>query len=85
MLQKILKNFNFIISDFVPEAFELAEKLNIPSYGICHYTWSWFMGEIGVHEGQVAHMNEIEKKLEKYFFLHLFLKDQLKILKKKKF
>ena len=84
LLQKILKNFNFIISDFVPEAFELAEKLNIPSYGICHYTWSWFMGEIGVHEGQVAHMNEIEKKARKIFFPPFVPQGSIKDFKKEK-
>lgn len=41
-LSKIIKSYDFIISDFVPEAFELARLNNIKSYGVCHYTWSWF-------------------------------------------
>ena len=37
---------DFIISDFVPEAFELANILKIKSYGVCHFTWDWLYEKI---------------------------------------
>jgi len=37
---------DFIISDFVPEAFELASILGIKSYGVCHFTWDWMYTKI---------------------------------------
>ncbi len=36
---------DFIISDFVYEAFEIAKKMNIPSFGIAHFTWDWFFSQ----------------------------------------
>jgi uncharacterized protein (TIGR00661 family) len=36
---------DFIISDFVYEAFEIANKINIPSFGIAHFTWDWFFSK----------------------------------------
>ncbi len=46
-IRKLLKNkeeldFDIIISDLVPEAFNLGKILNIPSYGIARFTWDWF-------------------------------------------
>lgn len=35
-------DFDFCISDFVPEAFQLARFLNRPSFGVAHFTWDWF-------------------------------------------
>ena len=29
-----------------PEAFELGKKLNIPTFGICHFTWDWFFNQV---------------------------------------
>lgn len=67
-LEKILKDFDLIISDFVPEAFELGERLNIPSYGICHYTWSWFMKAIGINKELVLKTKTMESKARNLFF-----------------
>lgn len=46
-LKKLLKkkeklDFDLIISDLVPEAFQLAKILNIPSYGVARFAWDWF-------------------------------------------
>jgi uncharacterized protein (TIGR00661 family) len=46
-IRKLLKNkkelnFDLIISDLVPEAFNLAKILNIPAYGIARFSWDWF-------------------------------------------
>ena len=37
---------DFIISDFVYEAFEIAKKNNIPSFGTAHFTWDWFFSKL---------------------------------------
>ena len=39
-------DFDFCISDFVPEAFELARLLNRPSFGVAHFTWDWFFSRL---------------------------------------
>ena len=67
-LEKKLEDYDIIISDFVPEAFELGKKLNIPAYGICHYTWSWFMKSLGMKKEQVLMAKNMEKKARKIFF-----------------
>jgi uncharacterized protein (TIGR00661 family) len=35
-------DFDFYISDFVPEAFRLAKLLKKPAFGVAHFTWDWF-------------------------------------------
>ena len=37
------KNLKFIISDFSPDAFNIAKKLNIPSYGVAHLVGIGFL------------------------------------------
>jgi len=37
---------DFIISDFVYEAFEVAHRQGIPSFGIAHFTWDWFFSKL---------------------------------------
>ena len=44
-VSKFFYNFDFIISDCVPEAFDLSKDFNIPSFGISHFTWDWYFEE----------------------------------------
>jgi uncharacterized protein (TIGR00661 family) len=37
---------NLIISDFVYEAFGTARKYNLPSFGVCHFPWDWFLSKL---------------------------------------
>lgn len=37
---------DFIISDFVYEAFELADHYGVPSFGVSHFTWDWFFSKM---------------------------------------
>ena len=39
-------NSDFIVSDFVYEAFEIANNQSIPSFGVCHFTWDWFFAKL---------------------------------------
>jgi uncharacterized protein (TIGR00661 family) len=38
-------DYDFIISDFVYEAFELARIKKIPAFGVAHFTWDWFFSK----------------------------------------
>ena len=37
-----VEGFDFIISDFVYEAFPAAKSNSVPCYGVAHFTWDWF-------------------------------------------
>lgn len=73
------RRFDFFISDFVPEAFELAKRLNIRCYGVCHFTWDWFYKKI--LRGQNRVLRKLERyiaKAEKIYFPPLTSKDNLR-------
>lgn len=38
--------YDFLISDFVYEAFPLAIRQNVPSFGVAHFTWDWFFAKL---------------------------------------
>jgi uncharacterized protein (TIGR00661 family) len=40
-VNKFIKNFDLVISDSVPQVYELTKLNNIPSINISHYTWDW--------------------------------------------
>jgi uncharacterized protein (TIGR00661 family) len=40
--EKSKLDFDILISDLVPEAFLLAKKLKIPSFGVARFSWDWF-------------------------------------------
>lgn len=61
-------NFDFIISDYVPEIFYFCKKLKIKSYGICHFTWSWFFSEIYNENNIIRKMRFFESLATKTFF-----------------
>ena len=74
---------DFIISDFVPEAFELAEILNIKSYGVCHFTWDWLYENILKEKKKLKLMEKYIKKADKIFFPPITENEILKKYKKK--
>lgn len=37
---------DFLVSDFVYEAFEIGSQLKIPTFGIAHFTWDWFFSKL---------------------------------------
>ncbi len=41
-----LGQYDFILSDFVCEAFPLARLFGIPSFGVAHFTWDWFFSKL---------------------------------------
>ena len=38
--------YDFVISDFVYEAFELARSRDVPVFGVAHHTWDWFFSKL---------------------------------------
>lgn len=39
-------SYDFILSDFVYEAFAVARNNNLPSFGVAHFTWDWFFSKL---------------------------------------
>ena len=64
---KKLKDTDIIISDFVPEAFELGRILKINSYGVCHYTWDWFYTKI-LKRNKTNNLTSYARLANKIFF-----------------
>ena len=68
-VEKYFRQFNFIISDSVPEAFELSNKYNIPGYNVSHYTWDWFFEKVcKSNKKDLIEMNKNLSKCTKFFF-----------------
>ena len=44
--KKVFEKYDIFISDFMPEVFELSNRLEKKSYGIAHFTWDWFYKKI---------------------------------------
>lgn len=43
---KNLDEFDFLVSDFVYEAFQLGISYKIPTFGVAHFTWDWFFSKL---------------------------------------
>ena len=41
-----IKDYDFVMSDFVYEAFPVAKSGNVPVFGIAHFTWDWFFSKM---------------------------------------
>jgi uncharacterized protein (TIGR00661 family) len=39
-------DYDFVISDLVYEAFEVAGKKKVPAFGVAHFTWDWFFSKL---------------------------------------
>lgn len=39
-------DYDFIISDFVSEAFRIGRSAGVPSFGVAHFTWDWFFSKL---------------------------------------
>ena len=84
-LEKKISGYDVIIYDFVPEAFELAKKLYIKSYGVCHYTWSWFFKNSGYKNiKHLKKLSEVELMANKIFIPPFAPKDMIKLSDQKK-
>ncbi len=83
-VSRFFKNFDFIISDCVPEAFDLSKSYNIPSFGISHFTWDWFFEEVcKIKKKKLKKMEDTFNKCD-YFFFPPFTPEKILIKYKKK-
>ncbi|MEM7429678.1 MAG: glycosyltransferase [Pseudomonadota bacterium] len=41
-----VQEFDFVISDFVYEAFQIANSASVPVFGVAHHTWDWFFSKL---------------------------------------
>lgn len=63
--------YDFSISDFVYEAFEVARYKNKPSFGIAHFTWDWFFSKLyppSVHTDVVYHLLRMSANATRIYF-----------------
>ena len=44
--QETVADYDFLISDFVYEAFPLGHSGKIPTFGVAHFTWDWFFSKL---------------------------------------
>jgi hypothetical protein len=75
------KKYNFFISDMSPEVFKLGKKLNIPTFGICHFTWDWFFlnsEPLSVSNNIINNWKFYQKDATRLFFPPLTPKQCLK-------
>lgn len=65
------ESYDFIVSDFVYEAFEVAQARNIPSFGVAHFTWDWFFSKLyppAVHTDVIEHFMRMAGKATRLYF-----------------
>ena len=68
-VSKFFYDFDFIISDCVPEAFDLSNDFNIPSFGISHFTWDWYFEEVcKIKRKKLKKMEDSFSKCDHFFF-----------------
>lgn len=63
--------FDFVISDFVYEAFEIAKLHKKPSFGVAHFTWDWFFSKLyppPVHTDVINHFMKMASQATKLYF-----------------
>lgn len=44
--ESAISGVDFIVSDFVYEAFAVGHNLGIPAFGVAHFTWDWFFSKL---------------------------------------
>lgn len=62
---------DFVISDFVYEAFELANQHALPAFGVAHFTWDWFFAKLyppPVQTQVMTYFFEAAKKATRLYF-----------------
>jgi uncharacterized protein (TIGR00661 family) len=63
--------YDFTISDFVYEAFEIAKIKRKPSFGVAHFTWDWFFSKLyppPVHTDVINHFMKMASHATRLYF-----------------
>lgn len=64
-------NYDFSISDFVYEAFEVSKARRKPSFGVAHFTWDWFFSKLyppPVHTDVINHFMKMASQATRLYF-----------------
>lgn len=63
--------YDFALSDFVYEAFEIARLNNKPCFGVAHFTWDWFFSKLyppPIHTNVINHFMQLASKATRLYF-----------------
>ncbi len=66
-----IQSFDFVISDFVYEAFPIANAFDVPVFGVAHFTWDWFFSKmypVPVAYSVLEQMQRYAKMADKVYF-----------------
>ncbi len=69
--EESIKNYDFLISDFVYEAFELGLQNKIPTFGVAHFTWDWFFSKLyppAINNNLIDYFFKMSQKATKIYF-----------------
>ena len=69
--QQCLEPYDFLISDFVYEAFEIGNLSSIPTFGVAHFTWDWFFSKLyppSVQTKVLDYLFLLSKKATRIYF-----------------
>ena len=78
-----MKNFDLIVSDFMPEVFELANKTGKMAFGMAHFTWDWFYKTLYGKDKVYFELIKTIKMSKKIYFPPFTNKEIVKNLKSK--
>ena len=81
--KKVFEKYDIFISDFMPEVFELSNRLEKKSYGIAHFTWDWFYKKIYGQDYTYRKLLNCIQKADKLFFPPFTNREILDKFKKK--
>jgi uncharacterized protein (TIGR00661 family) len=65
------QDYDFLLSDFVYEAFPIGRQRGIPAFGICHFTWDWFFSKLyplPITTQVLDYMQSLAWQAERLFF-----------------
>jgi len=79
--KSVMGIYNLIISDIVPEAFEVAEKLSIPSIALGNFTWYEILKEF-FSENELASLLSMYEKADVMIEYNLSTEDAIPIKNK---
>ena len=79
--QHSIEPYDFLITDFVYEAFEIGSLNSIPTFGVAHFTWDWFFSKLyppSVQTKVLDYLFHLSKKATKIYFPPFTPKEILK-------
>jgi len=87
LIEKEFKKFDydFVISDFVPEVFYLSKKLDVKNCGVAHFTWDWFFSRLYPYDKNLLNtFSEYLDGMDEIFFPPLTPDENLERFSEKK-